>query len=317
MKKSRHDIEDLISISTGNLSLLSERGYHKIVRKVYVNNMMVRQDVFPIELKAEKGAYTYDVSFKGIGEFYNSPDGKTGRLIGASNSVAATSKPATKFTGEYSCAYTIDCPGCRVDRGPGDPIDVPGKPRQIPWTLTETEVKGCKGCVVPWVRYGENDGDPIIRQISLNNVNPTDRGLGYNLLNTKGIEAVKEIEKQGEEAYKTEVYSITLTPSVINAINDYVKTSKSGNISVNSALDKCKNYSKSEYATAKSKKVVGEYDYLICESGLLDKLEQNKDAKVKDNLGYTSWIDSEYCSGNSCVIGAGFGYGNIFGPAYK
>ena len=315
MKKTRKEIEGLIAISTGDQSKLAERGYRKIVRKVYVNDEEISQEIFPIKLNADKGAYTYEVKFSGIGEYYNT--GKTGRLIGDANSVVAQSNQS-KFSGDYACAYTIDCPGCKVLPKSVPGTTIPGYRTEEPYqNITTYFDRTCKGCSVIWPATGENAGSPVIRQISLNKVNPTDRGLGYNLLNLKGVQAVKEIEQKGEEAYKTETYSITLTPNVINAINNYVKTNKSGSIPVNSVLDKCKNYSQSQYVTGKSRNATNKYDYLICESGLLDQLAQNKDAKVKDNLKYTSWIDSEYCSGNDCVIGAGFGYGNVFGPAYK
>ena len=60
---------------------------------------------------------------------------------------------------------------------------------------------------------------------------------------------------------------------------------------------------------------------MICHSGLLEKLQSDpsilKKAEVDNNLKNQSWVESEYCLGNDCIIGMGYGYGQVFGPAYK
>ena len=325
IKLRKRDITNLINVTnpvSANSPQLAQKGYHKIVRRVYVNGEEVEQQIFPIKLSTEKGAYTYNVKFNGIGEHFN--NGATGRLIGDSDSLASNKQ----FTGDYYCAYVVDCTKCKVTSNGGTVIQRGFKIVTPDITKIEVEIdKHCKGCSVIWGSPGENGGfQPTIRQISLNDVNPSDRGLGYNLLNLKGVQAVKEIENNGESIYndKGVTYQVTLTPKVIETINNYVKTNKGNNIITNNFnyskyVDKCKTYTSLKgYNNRNDKeKALNKYDYLICESGLLDLLKDTKDAKVTENFKYTSWLDSEYCIGNDCVIGSGFGYGNVFGPAYK
>ena len=322
MKMKKGDIQQLINI-TSPVKQFDDRyykqGYHKIVKKVFVNDEMVEQNVYPIKLNAEQGAYSYTVNFGKFGEFYN--NGALGRLFGTKNSVAADAN-ITGFNGEYICSYVIDCNNCRVTGTPTDPTIIPGDVNPTPDIAIVYPTTGCKGCSIIWGSNGESGGLlPNIRQISLDDVNPSDRTLGYNLDNLKGTAAITEIEENGESIFKKPEYTVTLTPSVINDIRKYVNDKKKNNISsVNTSDDICDTYTnKKGYKNISDSKesALMEYNYLVCDSGLLDILAKNKNAKVEDNITYTSWLDSKYCQENNCAIGSGFGYGNIFGPAYK
>ena len=298
----------------------AEIGYRKVTKTVYVNQKIYQQETYPIKLASEKGAYNFDIIFSGFGEYYST--GKTGRLIGDANSVAV--KYDSKFNGEYYCQYAVSCPNCKVTTTPppgeGEPIVIY---EEVPYEKTTLYCNKC-GVVVP----GVSEGALIFRQISLTNTNPTDRSLGYNLVNLKGAAALKEVETNGEEIYnenngKVSKYEVTLTPEVISYINKYVQDTKADKIVTNASSINCSTY----YDKTSSKKdsvkhqVAEQFDYLICESGLLNLLEDdpdiNKKANVDNNLKNQSWIESEYCLGNQCIIGAGYGYGQIFGPAYK
>ena len=300
-------------------------GYKKVTKTVYVNQQILSQESYPVKLSSEQGAYNFDIIFSGFGEYFNS--GKTGRLIGNTNSVAV--RYNSNFKGEYFCEYTVNCVNCRVTSEPTDPILTP--PYVTPPIINPPTVKYepyqeiitnlCKGCGVR--TPGTDDEDIIFRQISLTNVNPSDRGLGYNLINLKGAAALTEIETAGEEIYndknvKISKYEITLTPEVINYINDYLKKNKNDVVSGVGDIN-CDTYYHitSNEPTSMKHKVAERFDYLICQSDLLKELANNKKANVKDNLTTKSWVESEYCLGNECIIGSGFGYGQVFGPAYK
>ena len=298
-------------------------GYKKVTKTVYINQQIYSQESYPIMLSTEKGAYNFDIIFSGFGEYFST--GKTGRLIGNANSVAI--KNDTRFKGEYFCEYAVNCKNCRVTTTPGKtpPITTPPAVtwEEVPYEAITTYCNGC-GVVVE----GTAQGALIFRQISLTNVNPSDRSLGYNLVNLKGDAAVKEIETNGEEVYnetngKISKYEVTLTPEVINYINDYVKKNKGDKVVSNLSDIKCDTYFNTTLNKKDSAKhqVSERFDYLICHSGLLEKLQSDpsilKKAEVDNNLKNQSWVESEYCLGNDCIIGMGFGYGQVFGPAYK
>ena len=268
----------------------------------------------PITLKRETGAYKFNIQFNNVGEYFNS--GKTGRLIGGANAVALKDDKTT-FKGEYVCSYTVNCPECKVgcveDPAKGVFCTINDKPN-IPTCIT------CKINPIP-PTYDGNELF-ITRQISLFDVNPSDRKPGINLNTLKGRTAVNSIEAQGEDIYKGSdgkaEYSITLTPTETKKLQQYnnLKLDSGGYSSLDDFVcDYYSNMVDKSKLTEDEYNILKKYDYIVCKSKILDKSDSGeytlRNIEVSDN-GNVSWIEAcNKTNSDNCIVGG------FYGPAYK
>lgn len=287
--------------------------YQKLATDLEVNGEIIDESgQLPISLKRETGMYKFNIEFAGIGEFFNS--GKTGRFVGDKNSVALADGKAT-FKGEYICSYTVNCPECSTE-GFIPPFD-----REIEINNPPTP-DDCIVCSVEpaCINYCDNsNGIFIARQISLNNVKPTDRAYGINFAGLKGITAVSDIEDHGsgnaEAIYNGKAeYSITLTPSETRKLQQYnnVKLNSGGYTSFDDF--ECMKYSDYIGKNSEYYEKIKDNDYLICTSKLLRNNVSGyelKNVEISDNKNY-SWIEACDKETNSKCFMGGF-----YGPAYK
>lgn len=287
--------------------------YQKLATELEVNGEIIDESgQLPVSLKRETGIYKFNIEFAGVGEFFNS--GKTGRFVGDKNSVALADGKTT-FKGEYICSYTVNCPECSTE-GFIPPFD-----REIEINNPPTP-EDCIVCSVEpaCINYCDNsNGIFIARQISLNNVKPTNRAYGINFAGLKGITAVGEIEDHGtgnaENIYNGKAeYSITLTPSETRKLQQYnnVKLNSGGYTSFDDF--ECIKYSDYVGKGSEYYEKIKDNDYLICTSKLLRNNVSGyelKDVKISDNKNY-SWIEACDKETNSKCFMGGF-----YGPAYK
>lgn len=254
----------------------------------------------PVSIKTEKGRHKFTLSLKNIGEYYDRSTCETGRLIGDENSVYnkqnADKGVTGKYVAEYQCYYDVNCPECESScEGPLCDIDICEGPECKPTCLG-------LGCAY------DNGLSYAYRTISLNNLNTSNRQLGFNWDATNSVKAsetIREIESTGESAYEKPEYSITLTPALITAIKEYNKSQLDNGGYANNTLT-C---SDDKYGNEK----------VNCESNFLAQLvsgeigSSNNKITVPDSEDkFTSWLDSDYCNG-TCTITKGSG----IGPSWK
>jgi len=182
--------------------------------------------VFPVALKRDQGVYNWTLSFKNLGEKFADGGCSTGRIDEVANAIGKTLNTELG----YACVYVVDCDDCDYECVCPDNL-----PTGYECVVTKTDQEGqicefteptpkCPDCDV----YCINcifDGDDAYnyRTISLSDINPTNRTLGYNWSNYKGQETKKDIEKVNESAYKKPEYSYTLTATQMKEIRDYNK----------------------------------------------------------------------------------------------
>ncbi len=174
----------------------------------------------PIQLKQNAGLFQFKFTFSNIGQ--SNQSASLGRLIGNTSSVLTkyNSLPESKKCGQsgnvsnttdgsYVCYYMNDCTDCKIVCKPDCELEPPCP--DCPMT--------CKNCVF--------DGDGTTynyRSVSLNNLFPNQRDIGYNWSTKDNIKAKvtqKEINDSGESIYEKPQYSIRLTPSNLKAIREY------------------------------------------------------------------------------------------------
>ena len=295
-------------VGSGTISTTSSTTNQELTTNLILNDEEIANvGKLPIALKRSYGAYKFDIFFNDIGEYFNS--NALGRLVGGPNSVALKNGNTT-FKGEYACSYVVNCPECNVgcvdDPARGIFCDITGKDN--PETCIE-----CKPDPITYKK--DNYNIFVARQISLSNINPSDRKLGVNLSDLKGRTAVKGIEEKGEEVYNGNdgkaQYTITLTPNETRKLQQYnnLKIDDGGYASMSDF--ECYSYStivsKEYYDKAK------ENDYIICKSKLLSGNKEfslkNVEISGSDNLSWIEACDKE--TNSVCIIGG------FYGPAYK
>lgn len=297
------------TVGSGVISTTSSTTNQELTTNLVLNGEEISNvGKLPIALKRTYGAYKFNIFFNDIGEYFNS--NALGRLVGGPNSVALKNGNTT-FKGEYVCSYVVNCPECNVgcvdDPARGIFCDITGKDSS----------PTCIDCKPDPVTYKKDNYNIFVaRQISLNNVNPSDRKLGVNLSDLKGRTAVNGIEEKGEGVYNGNdgkaQYTITLTPNETRKLQQY------NNLKVDegSGYASMSDFECYPYSSIVSKEYydkVKENDYIICKSKLLSG---NKEFSLKNveisGEGNLSWIeacDSETTS--ICIIGG------FYGPAYK
>lgn len=245
-------------------------------------------DGLPVSIKTEKGRYSFNLSITNIGEYYNKSC-SNGRIIGGENSVI---KNQPDVNSEYECYYDVNCPECEFEcEGPLCEID-------------QCDGNNCVAtCVGNGCAYSEAGLSYAYRTISLNNMNPNNRTLGYNWSNSqKAKTTIAEIEENGENAYNEAEYSFTLTPALITAIKEYNKSQLNSGGYANESLS-CNDYTDKETGNT--------YKNINCESDFISALADGnigngKGIKVPENK-FTSWFESEYCKAGTCTIKNGTG----------
>lgn len=301
------DTNLFVESGSGTISSTKSVTNKELKTNVIVNGEKITDvSQLPIALKRDYGAYKFNIFFNNVGEYFES--GSVGRLIGGKNSVALKNNNTT-FSGEYICYYTVNCPECNTvckDDPKHGIICDPVSPEKNPETCV-----ACKVVPIP------NNNDPtfIIRQISLNNINPTNRKLGINLSTVKGKAATNSIVNNGENIYngtngKAE-YSITLTPAETRKLQQY------NNLKVDEGYNSLDDFDCYYYSSVVSKEyydAIKEHDYIVCKSKLLNSTNSG-DYKLSNvevsNNGNVSWIEACDPNTTKCIIGG------FYGPAFK
>ena len=182
------------------------------------------EDALPVSLITQTGVFPFVINYTNIGQ--DNSTGALGRLAGNSTSVlteyneldpsvrcTTTDDYLTQDAG-YVCHYLTNCNdeehcdftcddenNCEFTEDDCDDDHC---------TLT------CENCIFD----GETNNFSY-RTITLNNLNPNERSLGFNWSNVKGQATQKAVEDDGEIIYGTPQYSYTLTPSNLSKIREY------------------------------------------------------------------------------------------------
>ena len=184
------------------------------------------EDALPVSLITQTGVFPFVISYENIGQDNNT--GALGRLVGSQNSVlnAYNDLPdglrCTGAVGDdyltqdagYVCHYLTNCNDeehCQFtcdDENNCEFTDLDCTDDHC--TLT------CENCIFD----GETNNFSY-RTITLNNLNPNERSLGFNWSNVKGQATQKAVEDEGEKIYETPQYSYTLTPTNLSNIRKY------------------------------------------------------------------------------------------------
>lgn len=283
-------LSSAITVATGNLVEDDGTGNYKVVTD--------KVGDLPVQLNRTKGAYKFEVLFKGIGQYFNEYSGATktyGRLLGDQSAVQLISNN-NPFEGNYYCAYVVNCPNCGYKCVPN--------PEKGLTCSTEPTCNGgkCSTSCYPNCIYDSSNSNLennnrgfnfSARQYSDNNINPNDRQLGSNLSNSKGQKFISEVTKSA--GTKVE-YEITLNQELINVIRDYNQKQQANGGYANTNMT----------CTSVSSDSNKEYTYMKCSSNFLKQLMNDEKfsryIKVSAVSGaYTEPVDPK----------------NNIGPAYR
>lgn len=281
------------------------------------------ENALPVSMITKTGVFPFVINFSNIGQ--DNKTGALGRLMGASTSVlteydklddnvrcpkGSTSETMSQNAG-YVCHYLTNCDNCKftcTDKNNCKFIQrecTGGK-----CTLT------CKNCL-----FDGKTNNFTYRTVSVNNLNPNTRSLGYNWSNVKGETTKKEIETTSDTIYEKPQYSYTLTPTNLKNIRDY--------------NDDAGSYTNAEVPNSVSAKVDGNaslycetMDYngvsngvtYKCRSRFLDLIE--KTGKKYSTSSYRITSDSNegtdaYESFDKCSSGYGNGNCKYIGPSWR
>lgn len=184
------------------------------------------ESALPVSLITQTGVFPFVINYENIGQDNNS--GALGRLAGNQNSVlnAYNELPAgLRCTGSvgndyltqdagYVCHYLTNCNDeehCDFTCDDENNCEF----TEIDCTDDHCTMT-CENCIFD----GETNNFSY-RTITLNNLNPNERSLGFNWSNVKGQATQKAVEDDGEIIYETPQYSYTLTPSNLSKIREY------------------------------------------------------------------------------------------------
>lgn len=276
----------------------------------------------PVSLITKTGVFPFKFTFGNIGQSNSTTS--LGRLIGNNVSVLTAYNnldekyqcngdvPSTT-DGGYVCHYLNNCPGCDF----------------VCDDDNNCEFEECEDGYCVMTCTDENDCHFIFdganttynfRTVSLNNLFPNDRDIGYNWSKTSKAEAtLNEISKglddsNPESIYETPQYSFTLTPTNLRNIREY--NDEAGSFT-NSTMPEAVNNVTA--ATVCEQKTINGITYPVkCQSTFLDLIETsgNKYATnvvrpdPDDNNSWTLFSDTDYCPNGNCL-------GDGIGPAWK
>lgn len=276
----------------------------------------------PVSLITKTGVFPFKFTFGNIGQSNSTTS--LGRLIGNNVSVLTAYNnldekyqcngdvPSTT-DGGYVCHYLNNCPGCDF----------------VCDDDNNCEFEECEDGYCVMTCTDENDCHFIFdganttynfRTVSLNNLFPNDRDIGYNWSKTSKAEAtLNEISKglddsNPESIYETPQYSFTLTPTNLRNIREY--NDEAGSFT-NSTMPEAVN-NVTAATVCEQKTINGKIYPVKCQSTFLDLIETsgNKYATnvvrpdPDDNNSWTLFSDTDYCPNGNCL-------GDGIGPAWK
>lgn len=281
------------------------------------------ENALPVSMITKTGVFPFVINFSNIGQ--DNKTGALGRLMGASTSVlteydklddnvrcpkGSTSETMSQNAG-YVCHYLTNCDNCKFTCT--DKNDCKFIQREC---TGENCTLTCKNCL-----FDGKTNNFTYRTVSVNNLNPNTRSLGYNWSNVKGEATKKEIETTSDTIYEKPQYSYTLTPTNLKNIRDY--------------NDDAGSYTNAEVPNSVSAKVDGNaslycetMDYngvsngvtYKCRSRFLDLIE--KTGKKYSTSSYRITSDSNegtdaYESFDKCSSGYGNGNCKYIGPSWR
>lgn len=285
------------------------------------------EDALPVSLITQTGVFPFVINYSNIGQ--SNSDGSLGRLAGNSTSVLTEYNdldPSVRCTSDttgsdylkqdagYVCHYLTNCDGedhCQFTCDDDNNCE-----------FTDVEctddhcILTCKNCIFD----GESNNFSY-RTITLNNLNPNSRSLGFNWSNVKGQATQRAIEEAGETIYESPQYSYTLTPSNLSNIREYN----------NEAGSYTNAYVPDEYSTrldgnaslyCQTMDYNGVSDGLTynCRSRFLDLIESSGNEFATESYRITSDYEegtNAFESFNSCSGGYGNGECEYIGPSWR
>ena len=281
------------------------------------------ENALPVSMITKTGVFPFVINFSNIGQ--DNKTGALGRLMGASTSVlteydkldenvrcpiGSTSETMSQNAG-YVCHYLTNCDNCKFTCTDKNNCEfIQRECTDDNCTLT------CKNCL-----FDGETNNFTYRTVSVNNLNPNTRSLGYNWSNVKGEATKKEIEATSDTIYEKPQYSYTLTPTNLKNIREY--------------NDDAGSYTNAEVPNSVSAKVDGNaslycetMDYngvedgvtYKCRSRFLDLIE--KTGKKYSTTSYRITSDSNegtnaYESFEKCSSGYGIGDCEYIGPSWR
>ena len=285
------------------------------------------EDALPVSLITQTGVFPFVINYSNIGQ--SNSDGSLGRLAGNSTSVLTEYNdldPSVRCTSDttgsdylkqdagYVCHYLTNCDGedhCQFTCDDDNNCE-----------FTDVEctddhcILTCENCIFD----GESNNFSY-RTITLNNLNPNSRSLGFNWSNVKGQATQRAIEEAGETIYESPQYSYTLTPSNLSNIREYN----------NEAGSYTNAYVPDEYSTrldgnaslyCQTMDYNGVSDGLTynCRSRFLDLIESSGNEFATESYRITSDYEegtNAFESFNSCSGGYGNGECEYIGPSWR
>ena len=281
------------------------------------------EDALPVSLITQTGVFPFVINYSNIGQ--SNTTGALGRLAGNTTSVlteyneldpsvrCTTTDDYLKQDAGYVCHYLTNCNGkdhCDFTCDDDNNCEFTDK------ECTDDHcIMTCDNCIFD----GESNNFSY-RTITLNNLNPNERELGFNWSNVKGQATQAAIEDAGETVYETPQYSYTLTPTNLSNIREYN----------NQAGSYTNAYIPDEYAARVGNTALycemmdynGVSDGLAynCRSRFLDLIENSGTTFATESYRITS--DSEegiraFESFNGCSSGYGNGECEYIGPSWR
>ncbi len=266
----------------------------------------------PVSLITETGVFPFKFTFGNIGQSNSSTT--LGRLIGNNVSVLTEyNKLDDKYKcggnvsattdGGYVCHYLNNCPGC--DFTCDDDNNCEFDDCDSGYCTLE-----CPNCVFD----GEN-ANFSYRTVSLNNMFPNDREIGYNWSQTAKAEAtLQEIENAGESIYEEPQYSYTLSPTNLRNIREY--NDDAGSYTNSRTPESVNGEDTAVYCDNVT--IDGKTYSVRCKSRFLDLIDSSGNEYATnvirpdpdDNNSWTLFSDTQYCPNGNCLSDG-------LGPAWK
>ncbi len=281
------------------------------------------EDALPVSLITQTGVFPFVINYTNIGQ--DNSTGALGRLAGNTTSVlteyneldpsvrCTTTDDYLKQDAGYVCHYLTNCNGkdhCDFTCDDDNNCEFTDK------ECTDDHcIMTCDNCIFD----GESNNFSY-RTITLNNLNPNERELGFNWSNVKGQATQAAIEDAGETVYETPQYSYTLTPTNLSNIREYN----------NQAGSYTNAYIPDEYAARVGNTALycetmdynGVSDGLTynCRSRFLDLIENSGTTFATESYRITSDSKegtSAFESFNGCSSGYGNGECEYIGPSWR
>ena len=266
----------------------------------------------PVSLITETGVFPFKFTFGNIGQSNSSTT--LGRLIGNNVSVLTEyNKLDDKYKcggnvsattdGGYVCHYLNNCPGCDFTCDDDN----------------NCEFDDCDGgycsLVCPNCVFDGENANFSYRTVSLNNMFPNDREIGYNWSQTAKSEAtLQEIENAGESIYEEPQYSYTLSPTNLRNIREY--NDDAGSYTNSRTPESVNGEDAAVYCDNVT--IDGKTYSVRCKSRFLDLIDSSGNEYATnvirpdpdDNSSWTLFSDTQYCPNGNCLSDG-------LGPAWK